>query len=214
MQVFHYLADQLKHTPIFDRSQADLSQNDEGAIYNDFDNDPMDLLDDQNESSFSFSQCQSDISIEEPEEAPEEAVRSVIMSAEHAGPSNSVERSSDISSKEYLTLVYKLAILDDDAWAYLRITPQSLKAYQIRYENEWSGKDVVYDAWLLSQDKTRLVFPYEKFHEMFPDYQQKKEWWQAATEKLQNHEYMSISKFRKKAKILNGVSTSSDEDSE
>ena len=49
---------------------------------------------------------------------------------------------------------------------------------------------------------------------MFPDYQQKKEWWQAATEKLQNHEYMSISKFRKKAKILNGVSTSSDEDSE
>lgn len=136
MQVFHYLADQLQNIPIFDCVEEDNLGNDGGAIYNDFDNDPISMLEDESEASFSFSQCSSDVFVEEPEEAPKEAVTSIIMSVEHAGPSISLERSFNIESSEYLNHVYKLAILDEDAWAFLKVTPQMLKAYQMRYDND------------------------------------------------------------------------------
>lgn len=46
---------------------------------------------------------------------------------------------------------------------------------------------------------------------MFPDYTEKRDCWLKAAETITDHEYMSINKFRKEAKILNGDITSPDE---
>ena len=67
MKVFHYCAEVLGKTPLFESikdvetyRQGHLSQ--EGSVYNDFDNDPLDLLLDSDESDGSEDEGDGDLS--------------------------------------------------------------------------------------------------------------------------------------------------------
>ena len=59
MEVFHYVANELRDTPLFENS-PDEESIDEGAIYNDFDSTPMALLDSNENESFQFSQVSNE----------------------------------------------------------------------------------------------------------------------------------------------------------
>ena len=89
MSVFHYVANQLQGEPIFDTDvdQPQIAQNQqlEGAIYNDFDFQPMLLMHDDYNEHFSFSQQQADNhqpSSASDDQAIIEALDHAIMSAE------------------------------------------------------------------------------------------------------------------------------------
>ena len=56
MQVFHYLANLLKDVPLFDSNHVVDETAESGAIYNDFDFSPMELLHADAENSLCYSQ--------------------------------------------------------------------------------------------------------------------------------------------------------------
>ena len=53
--VFHYVASQLKGVPLFENDFAEKNQT--GAVYNDFDCDPISFLATEEESLFTFPQA-------------------------------------------------------------------------------------------------------------------------------------------------------------
>ena len=61
MQIFHYLAEELKNTPLFETNQEE-EEFTKGAIFNDFDSTPLGLLGTNEEENIQFSQI-------EPEES-------------------------------------------------------------------------------------------------------------------------------------------------
>jgi len=124
MKVFHYLAVQLKDTPMFECTSATpILENEEeenmGAVYNDFDNNPMDLLEMEGSFSFSYSQQSNRV----PEErnlvadVPQSAVDSAVLQAdkdeyilyEHlAFEHDLVDYTSEKDEKDYFRKVYEI----------------------------------------------------------------------------------------------------------
>ena len=96
MEVFHYVADVLKDTPLFDtESSASATAPDitatqaGGSIYNDFDHSPLDLLH-RDQSIFCFSQTSNVGRVEEPEDIDEEPPLDVTYNAKGRVTSRSV----------------------------------------------------------------------------------------------------------------------------
>lgn len=81
MDVFHYVANELKDTSLFENS-PDEQAIDEGAVYNDFDSTPLALLETNDDERFQFSQVSNhltegldvDIDSVDLENAVEEAI--------------------------------------------------------------------------------------------------------------------------------------------
>ena len=185
MEVFHFLAEELKDIPLFQSSL--LSQDSEenrGAVYNDFDFDTGTLLDNF-EVRFSeiANEDSSDINPAPLSQlVPSEAVENAILEAddndgvlyEHITfDSPFFDCESPTADDTYMEKVYALAMGE-----YKNCHGGGERAeeiFEMRRRNKWMGPDSVYDAWLLSNRETREWFPYEVFLEKYPDWEEDRE---------------------------------------
>ena len=180
MSVFHYVAHQLRDVPLFESEDVYSNSTSSGAIYNDFDHNPLDLLQGSTTQEFCFSQCSNDVSHSEAPAVPQAAIDHAILEADKnegilydhlTFDSSSFDCSSDINDLEYMRKVYLLATADSEAWKKLSITDETIHIFKIRHRADWKGTDSVYDAWLLSEKEMRSSFDYDKFFQLYPDYE-------------------------------------------
>jgi len=185
--VFHYVANVLKNVDLFDSRSVNKEDEMTGAIYNDFDSNPLDLL-----GGISSAPCYSQTSNLEvtadldsdAEVAPKKAVEHALLEGDKH-ESIFVDFLSfesdlyDITTTEidlpYMDKVYKIATVEDeeDFLQNIKIDDYVTDIYMMRLRNNWEGPDSVYDAWLLSHGHRRKWFPYSRFFRKYPDAQEK-----------------------------------------
>jgi len=182
MQVFHYLADQLKEEPLFECSRYELDQS-VGAVYNDVDYDPIALLHGDDQMPFCFSQTsnvgESNVTYADTSNVIREGVEHAVLEADK----NEGIAYEDIvfdsccfqvegcsSDESYLEKVYRIISGDEEAWENLKISKKAMKIFRMRFNNNWEGLDTVYDAWLLIKGKSRIAFPNEAFMKRYPNF--------------------------------------------
>lgn len=228
MKVFHYLAVQLKDTPMFECTSATpILENEEeenmGAVYNDFDNNPMDLLEMEGSFSFSYSQQSNRV----PEErnlvadVPQSAVDSAVLQAdkdeyilyEHlAFEHDLVDYTSEKDEKDYFRKVYEIVTGE---WKQIKphLTDRTIQIYEMKLRVDWSGADSVFDAWLLLGDYRRNWFNLDLFEELYPDWESLSNWVKESDSSSNQHaEFsspMSTSSRIKKRRIISSRSGSS-----
>jgi len=228
MKVFHYLAVQLKDTPMFECTSATpILENEEeenmGAVYNDFDNNPMDLLEMEGSFSFSYSQQSNRV----PEErnlvadVPQSAVDSAVLQAdkdeyilyEHlAFEHDLVDYTSEKDEKDYFRKVYEIVTGE---WKQIKphLTDRTIQIYEMKLRVDWSGADSVFDAWLLLGDYRRNWFNLDLFEELYPDWESLSNWVKESDSSSNQHaEFsspMSTSSRIKKRRIISSSSGSS-----
>ena len=180
MEVFHYLANELVNEPLFESSEIDDNSN-TGAVYNDFDYDPMVLLHTEEDQLFCFSQPsninQEHVLVNECT-ITQEGMEHAIIEADRRGEASSelvfdcpfFDIEGNCSDSDYLEKVFKIASGDPSAWKSLRISETAEKVFSYRFKNEWKGADTVYDAWLLLKGMERSWFDYKAFYNQYPDF--------------------------------------------
>lgn len=185
MEIFHYLADQLKDEELFDSPPNRPAT--EGAIYNDFDESPLDQLCQNQSERFCFSQTSNSLGIpDESDNAEEHLTREAVDHAIMAEDSSSgvhyehlqwehplFDNFSDIADVEYLTKVYQLAINEKEQWNEIKISKEATSMFERRLRSNWESADSVYDSWLLRRGCERACFDYHSFHVLFPDFLEK-----------------------------------------
>ena len=142
MEIFHYLANQLKGTPIFENDHRKIDKNKEsGAVFNDFDFQPDKLLSSTHNntmfgaiSSYSERFDQNDATFLIPQESVDHAILEAdrhepvfydALSFEHPH----YDISSSATDKEYMEKVYKIAT---GGFKELPITQKVLEIYEMR----------------------------------------------------------------------------------
>lgn len=180
MQVFHYLAHELRDEAIFDNALEDIL--DTGAIYNDFDATPIDaLLSVEETASFSLSQPSAISSpiaehrVQSIQVALDNAVmeedRSVGVLYEHlCFESEYFDNESEECNEEYCTKVHVLAKNENGEWDSLNVSTEAISMFQRRQRTNWSAPDTVYDAWLLRNGFERAWFNTHLFNVLFPEF--------------------------------------------
>ena len=183
MKIFHYVSSVLKKTPLFNCAYDE--EFTEGAIFNDFDADPSDLLFAEDEScpaSTSFTNTSNLLpvsSLSFDDIVPESAIDYALITADDRDGVFADQLSFDhplydivneIDSKEYLSNVYSIV---SGAWKDIcpLITDDVEDIYNRRLRLKWTGKDSFYDMWLLATNNIRSCFPVRKMTQMYPDWQ-------------------------------------------
>ena len=165
MEIFHYLAHELKSTPLFSCSVEQPER--VGAIYNDFDNEnPFDTV----TSQFSLSQLfeigdnvsnSQAVSEGDVDYALLEADKNENIFQEHMMfETDSYDVTSERPNKAYRTKVHDIITKEAKS---LNITDEIVKIFDRRERSDWSLPDTVYDAWLIVSSRPRSWFPYSKF---------------------------------------------------
>lgn len=180
MEVFHYVSDQVKDLPLFEATSNLCHQND-GAIYNDFDNPAP--FGDHIDHTLSFSSQNMDL-LPASESSVRKADNSLVTTTEveHAiMESDRMEGNwnEDLIfntdsfiyggeiDKEYMLNVYTLlttekSVLDE-------LSERAVEIFNIRKRNNWAVGDTVYDAWLLRSGYERPHFDKQQFALEHPD---------------------------------------------
>ena len=179
MEIFHYLANELKDTPNFECGPASVDDGN-GAVYNDFEGKNV-LL--ESEQQVTFSQMSEETTnsddlrqVDTNDIVPKEAVEKSILEADITEAllyndlsfqTELLDCKSPLTDSAYLEKVYKILAFD---WEEIlkEISGRVLQIYQMRRRTGWTGSDTVYDSWLIVNDYTRHGFPYKKFSKMFP----------------------------------------------
>ena len=185
MEVFHYLANKLKDEDNFDARPMDGANNSNtGAIYNDFDSNPLDLLGGITDMPCysQSSNLRRSVSLDNVEEdaASKKAVDHALLEGDkHESifvdfltfKSDLYDITSPEPDLSYMEKVYRIATAQNekDFEEEIEITDEVTDVYKMRYRNNWQGTDSVYDAWLLVQGYKRNWFPYGRFHRKYPD---------------------------------------------
>ena len=180
MDIFHYVADQLRHEPLFDNSTTRTNEG-MGAIYNDFDFDPINFLNDAADEEFTYSQTSNLVAryvVNTREVVPSVAVDYAIIQADDREgilyddltfdhPLHDIE--SDINTLVYLQKLYTII---SSEWRNIcpLITSNTLKAYERRKAVNWKGSDTFYDMWLMATHSIRECFPVDKFKKIYPNF--------------------------------------------
>ena len=182
MEVFHHLAIVLKDVDIFDAQPMDLA-NDEnsGAIYNDFDSNPLDLLGGISDAPCysQSSNLQKKVVPENEDVAPKEAIEYALLEGDKnesifvdflTFPTDLYDISTSEPDLDYMAKVHRIATVENesDFEEDMDITEDVINVYKMRYRNNWHGTDSIYDAWLLVQGYKRKWFPYSRFHRKYP----------------------------------------------
>ena len=177
MEIFHYVAEQIKDCPIFDNDVPRSCKS--GAVYNDFDNSTLDLLQSHGEDVFSYSQvapsnesvCTNDV-LQEPVDkailAEDEVVGVFYDDLQWESPL--FDNYSIVCNKEYCKKVFELATNCSGVWDEIEISDNAKQMFQRRFRNDWEGPDSVYDAWLLQNGMERPWFDRHLFDMEFPDF--------------------------------------------
>ncbi|XP_066925534.1 uncharacterized protein [Clytia hemisphaerica] len=182
MQVFHYLAEVLKDTPLFDNDMEETLEH--GAVYNDFDCTPMEsLMEAEETEQFSFSQC-SPLKTSTPNDhrvsSIESAVDSAVMDADKTEgvlydqlqwESPHFDNESETCDDAYCTKVYNLLTNFEGAWDEIVISVNAEKMFHRRLRMSWALPDSVFDTWLLRKGWQRSWFDLHNFCLLFPDYE-------------------------------------------
>ena len=187
MDVFHYVAEILNELdiPNFEHAvDTAYDTKDEGAIYNDFDFDAKSLL------SQTRKRCSTPSTSPEPCSShslssfvPDEAIELALLKADddqgifYKYLTYEIEEAdcvSSVGSTEYLEKVKAILTKPPEELAG-EFTEEVTEIYNMRYRNNWDKPDTVYDAWLVSNDVPRSVFPMTKFLWIFPDWHSFKE---------------------------------------
>jgi len=180
MDVFHYLAYVLRNESLFDcgNNTVDMSS---GAVYNDFDFDPKELLkSNEAETDLMFSQSTNLEMVKTfygnqlvPNEALDHAilesdVTDGTLYADLVVDHPDYDITSSIDDIAYMTKVYSILKVEWKEIA-LQLNERTYQIYKMRKRSDWKGADSVYDAWLISGIKERSAFKMRKFIENFPD---------------------------------------------
>lgn len=182
MNVFHYLAHELKDTSLFDNEMEESLTT--GAVYNDFDGRPMDnLLSLEETASFSFSQSSMCTSTPIPVKssgAIKEALDNAIMEADKREGINYehlhwespyFDNESEVCNRSYCEKVFHLATNKDGAWDEITISAQAKTMFHRRLRTQWDAPDSVFDAWLIRRGWERAWFDNHLFSVMYPNFE-------------------------------------------
>ena len=179
MEIFHYLAIQLKDVSNFECGPVTTQSITTGAIYNDFDCNPREALGGI-DSNPTFSQEVAHPSSPEHNDStvPRDCLDHAILEAdrqhgilyEHlAFDSPAFDCTSIEANKSYMEKVYAIIALEDDVWKKLNVSESALKFFEMRRRVNWQGADTVYDAWLICNEYSREWFPHHKFKKLYPN---------------------------------------------
>ena len=165
MKIFHYLANQLKGTPIFENDHREIEKNKEsGAAFNDFDFQPNELLLSTHTDPVFGAISNSSVRSDETNAAfliPQELVDHAVLETDRHEPvfynvlrfeHPHCDISLSAPDKEYIEKVYKIA---RGGFKELQMTQKVLEIYEMRQRGEWEGLHSVYDSWLLSNNSRR-----------------------------------------------------------
>ena len=180
MEIFHYVSDQLKDVPLFEATSYFCKQND-GAIYNDFDNptpfgdqvDQMLSFSSQNMDLLPVSGNQTRTTVDSLVTRTE--VEHAIMESDRIEGNwnedmvfntDAFQYGGEIDEK-YMSDVYTLLTKEEKVLDEL--SERALEIFNIRRRNNWAIGDTVYDAWLLRSGYERQCFRKEQFILDHPD---------------------------------------------
>ena len=178
MEVFHWVASEIKDMPLFS-TEYEVEDDRTGAIYNDFDREnPFHSEDETSELEFSFTKPTSTKSpTQKFVGVDQEEVDNVIL--DEIGYPGGVffdcmnfDCDSEYPDKVYRKRVYDLLVQEVHK---IKITDEVLKVFEKRRSNDWQGPDSVYDLWLLGMGESRTWFPIEVFEAEYPDFQEQVE---------------------------------------
>jgi len=177
------VANQLKYVDLFDSHSIEIEDGNEGAIYNDFDSNPLDLLGGitnmpcySQSSNISSCSKSEDVQLEMvSREAKEHAL--LVADKEESIFVDFLSFDSelyDISTEEvdlqYMEKVYKLVTMEDkDTFKKIGISTSTIGIFEMRHRNSWTGPDSIYDAWLLVHGYRRNWFPHSRFFRKYPN---------------------------------------------
>ena len=224
MEVFHYVADQLKEIPLFEATTAAAASAGIGAIFNDFDNPSP--FDESSTSNLSFSSQSTelnstvDLIVEEGVSLPE--VDCAILESDRIeGLWNEdltfekelFDYGSEAANEEYYRKVYLL--LTESLAIVENISEKAERDFEIRCRNNWQLRDSVYDAWLIQNEKQREFFSKERLKNQFPDLEenQQKKRKRTSSQISSDDDLLRTIIKGKKTKRSELISSSSEEDS-
>jgi len=182
MDIFYYVADQLKDVELFD-SEHKAKFSNVGSIYNDFDRCPLALLHGNSDEMFCYSQTSNFTDDSNENDIPQilrEPLDHAIMAEDlHVGvhyehlqfETPLFDNYSEVTDKDYVEKVYQLAS-DNAKWNDLNFTKECIEMYERRSRTHWDDPDTVYDAWLLRKGRERPCFNYHEFHIRYPDFEE------------------------------------------
>jgi len=163
MEIFHWVANELKNVDIFSTEMQKADQH-TGAAYNDFDNETPFPSDDE-ELVFPFTDPSSS-SLSLPVNDHETVLQNVNDSEVVFFDIEDFDDTSDYPDNIYRRRVYNVIKNHFD----IDMTEDIINIYHSRQMNNWEGADSVYDSWLLGMRKSRDWFPIEVFEAEYPDY--------------------------------------------
>ena len=174
IQIIHWIAELTKDEPNFSDvdSDDDAAENDQGAVYNDFDRtesflDIHDILKcnllDENPLHRNEFDVTEDI-------IPEKSVELAVLTIDRFINKNPVENPpylyfSNINSEDYQLAVFMLLM---GGWKKFSFSTHLQDFYLARCRHNWGGTDSLYDAWLLSYGKRRPEFDMDIFTDSYP----------------------------------------------
>jgi len=146
MDVFHYVADQLKDESLFD-SPPLKSFNISGSVYNDFDRTNFDLLDTHSQKLFCYSQTTN---FDDNQDSDDDAI--LLEAVDHTIMQE--DRSADVYKQhwdtplfddygcvneiEYIAKVFELST-NHDVWDDLTFTKDCVDMFKRRERTNWEG---------------------------------------------------------------------------
>ncbi|XP_066930600.1 uncharacterized protein [Clytia hemisphaerica] len=181
MMVFHFLAHELRNEPIFDTPNVAPAAGN-GAIYNDFDFDPMSLMYDDQVELFSFSQPAAPAAVQDSGNEVSgltQALDHAVLEADrHEGihyedlqwETPLFDNASEHCDDVYVQKVVTLASNKDGAWDELALTDNAKNMFRRRLRAKWEGADSVYDAWLIRKGCQRPWFDYHLLDTQYPEF--------------------------------------------
>ena len=168
MKVFHFLANVLKDEPLFDSPEQQVAEREGGAVYNDFDHNPMELLA-GDENAFSYSQLPSKATTSS-EAVQDHAVMAVDTSEDLTWNTELFDNYTEKCNSRYSQKVYKLVTNAEGCWDALSLTGEARMVFARRHRTNWDQPDTVYDAWLLRRGLERSWFDNHTFFDiMYPE---------------------------------------------
>ena len=189
MQCFHWAAERLRGTPLWSDEDitAQLDDEDQGALYNDFTGqNAAKLIDISEIEQMEFSQDLDAIvakAHKQPRDVvPSETVDRALLVYEDENtedwmrPENEAYvATGDINEFSYHKAVF-LVTMSKRHWKELNPNDEDLERFRRRRKYDWSKSDSMYDAWLLIENTPRKDFDIQLFKERFPQ-------WEALMEK-------------------------------
>ena len=172
MEIFHWVAHELKNEPLFSTDTYEEESDRIGAIYNDFDNQHPFPSDDET-IQYHFSQPEIGNAFagshNENQTFSAEITPYSRDTIEIFFDAENFDSTSEYADKIYRRKVYNLLAKELHT---LELSEEIVHTYEERKRQDWQGPDSVYDLWLLGQGEERTWFPIEIFEAEYPDYKE------------------------------------------